>query len=164
MLKDSVLNNLYEESIKRYEVYRVKRDEGSINEIFDELTESGLMKDGFQLDDKKRVIDNLIKLEDTLLSELFKDDRGLKELIEELYQVYKNKRHDYGDSFNKGIERFGYISVITRMYDKVLRINTLKTKQNKVKTESLEDAYKDLFNYSVMLRVYIRSLDYIVDK
>lgn len=158
LLKDEQLNKLYEDVISKYNFYNKKEVGYSINEIFELLLDSELVLHGIQLEDEFNIINALIELEEAILNDLNMDNQNIKHFIDELYNVYKDKRHDYGDSFNKGIDRFGYISVLTRMYDKVLRINSLKRKQNKVKSESLEDAYKDLFNYSIMLRVYIYSL------
>lgn len=73
-----------------------------------------------------------------------------QEICDELNKIYKAKNHDYGDSFGETYKKLGIISAITRITDKVNRLQSLATKEQKVKDESIKDTLKDLANYSIM--------------
>jgi len=72
------------------------------------------------------------------------------EICLELNQIYKDKNHDYGDSFGETYKKLGIISAITRIVDKVNRLQSLCTKESKVKDENIRDTLMDLANYSIM--------------
>lgn len=42
----------------------------------------------------------------------------------ELNQIYRDKNHDYGDSFGETFEKLGIISAVTKITDKVNRLVT----------------------------------------
>ncbi|EHN17052.1 DUF1599 domain-containing protein [Clostridium sporogenes] len=73
-----------------------------------------------------------------------------KVICGELNEIYKNKNHDYGDSFGETYKKLGIISAVTRITDKVNRLQSLAIKEQKVKDESIKDTLKDLANYSIM--------------
>ncbi|MBY6798131.1 DUF1599 domain-containing protein [Clostridium botulinum] len=73
-----------------------------------------------------------------------------KAICGELNEIYKNKNHDYGDSFGETYKKLGIISAVTRITDKVNRLQSLAIKEQKVKDESIKDTLKDLANYSIM--------------
>lgn len=72
------------------------------------------------------------------------------ELCAELKNIYIAKNHDYGNSFSETFEKLGLISAVTRITDKVNRLQSLCTKGQEVKSESIEDTLKDLANYAIM--------------
>lgn len=73
-----------------------------------------------------------------------------KEICSELNQIYSRKNHDYGDSFSETYKTLGIISAITRITDKVNRLQSLCTKDQMVSDESVIDTLKDLANYAIM--------------
>ncbi|QDY23196.1 hypothetical protein CGQ39_19990 (plasmid) [Clostridium botulinum] len=73
-----------------------------------------------------------------------------KAICGELNKIYRNKNHDYGDSFGETYKKLGIISAVTRITDKVNRLQSLTVKDQKVKDESIKDTLKDLANYSIM--------------
>ncbi|HCL4466748.1 TPA: DUF1599 domain-containing protein [Clostridium botulinum] len=73
-----------------------------------------------------------------------------KRICVDLNEIYKHKNHDYGDSFGETYKKLGIISAVTRITDKVNRLQSLCTKEQKVEDESIEDTLKDLANYSIM--------------
>ncbi|NFJ83988.1 DUF1599 domain-containing protein [Clostridium botulinum] len=73
-----------------------------------------------------------------------------KIICEELNKIYKVKNHDYGDSFGETYKKLGMISAVTRITDKVNRLQSLAVKEQKVKDESIKDTLRDLANYSIM--------------
>lgn len=79
------------------------------------------------------------------------------EICEQLNRIYRDKNHDYGDSFGETYKKLGIISAVTRITDKVNRLQSLCTKENKVKDESIIDTLKDLANYAIMTLVELDS-------
>lgn len=74
-----------------------------------------------------------------------------KEIINELYETYKKKNADYGNSFADTIEEFGFIPAVARISDKVNRMkNIVKGQKMNVKDESFRDALMDTANYCIM--------------
>lgn len=73
-----------------------------------------------------------------------------EQVLEELKDIYKRKNHDYGDSFAILFKKFGLQSVIIRLWDKLLRLETLTKEDAQVKDESIQDTLKDLANYCIM--------------
>lgn len=78
-----------------------------------------------------------------------KHEKHMK-ICEQLNQIYRDKNHDYGDSFGETFKKLGIISAVTRITDKVNRLQTLCTKESKVKDENIRDTLMDLANYSIM--------------
>lgn len=68
----------------------------------------------------------------------------------ELTDLYLAKNHDYGDSFNRTFDELGIISAVTRISDKVYRMQTLIQKEQKVTDETLRDVFIDTANYCIM--------------
>lgn len=85
--------------------------------------------------------------------ELTKDEQVFKEITELMLQTYIKKNRDYGGAFERGMERDGIISALTRMYDKLDRLYSLKDKDPEVVEETVEDTLMDLANYAIMTRI-----------
>lgn len=67
-------------------------------------------------------------------------------------QTYTAKNKDYGDSFAKSVDKYGYVAPIVRMEDKFNRIDRwLSNSSQEVKSESIIDTLEDLSNYCLML-------------
>lgn len=73
-----------------------------------------------------------------------------KSITEEMLHTYIRKNHDYGDSFNKSLDKFGLIASVVRMNDKMERIESLMNKESLVKDESIKDTLLDMANYAIM--------------
>ncbi len=73
-----------------------------------------------------------------------------KEICNKLNDIYRKKNHDYGNSFGETYEKLGIISAVTRITDKVNRLQSLATKEQQVQDESIQDTLMDLANYSIM--------------
>lgn len=72
----------------------------------------------------------------------------------ENYQTFLAKNADYGNSFEKSLNNFGYIAGIVRISDKYNRLyNLTQNKQNV--SESLIDTLNDMANYCMMLAVWL---------
>ena len=73
-----------------------------------------------------------------------------KQITEELTAIYEAKNHDYGDSFQETYRKLGLISAVTRISDKVNRLQSLSMKEQRVADESIIDTLKDCANYCIM--------------
>ena len=82
-----------------------------------------------------------------------------KSLSREQFDIYVNKNTDYGDSFVQGIKLIGPISLVTRCFDKVMRMITLSMNPAMVKSESFEDSVRDMINYGMMYLMHGREED-----
>lgn len=75
---------------------------------------------------------------------------NIANIMNVLYSMYLNKNTDYGNSF-KLVRDVIPNSILVRLYDKYYRLNTLiKTKNNLVKGEKIEDTILDLPNYCIL--------------
>lgn len=79
-----------------------------------------------------------------------------KNICNKLNEIYKDKNHDYGDSFGETYKKLGIVSAVTRITDKVNRLQSLSTREHKVKDESMEDTLMDLANYAIMTLIELR--------
>lgn len=92
-----------------------------------------------------------------------------EETTRKMVEVCKAKNADYaggaGDqdafaNFSR-IESLGIASTeqgfLTRMTDKLMRINSLTKKNAQVKAETIEDTLLDLANYSILFAAYLKS-------
>ena len=75
-----------------------------------------------------------------------------KAICEGLNNVYKMKNADYGDSFGETYNKLGIISAVTRITDKVHRLQNLSINKNTqlVEDETIIDTLKDMANYAIM--------------
>lgn len=74
-------------------------------------------------------------------------------ITKELNAIYVAKNSDYGDAFGETYKKLGIISAVTRITDKVNRLQSLAAKSEEermVKDESIIDTLLDLTNYSLM--------------
>lgn len=78
--------------------------------------------------------------------------RRFKELITKMYETFKKKRNDYGPSTRDTWEKYGPISMLVRMDDKMNRFKNLAIGDTKqlVKDESVKDTLLDLANYALI--------------
>lgn len=80
-----------------------------------------------------------------------------KKLCEEIHDLCTRKNKDYGSSAHDSYIDFGIISYVIRLSDKINRLkNLVKSKEQKVKDESIEDTLKDLANYSLLALADLR--------
>lgn len=110
-------------------------------------TERGAMLYLQKLDDEKE------KYRDNTQAGLTKDEAAFKQITEQMLETYIKKNRDYGGAFERGMERDGIISALTRMYDKLDRLHSLKDKDPEIVEESVQDTLLDLANYAIMTRI-----------
>lgn len=82
-------------------------------------------------------------------------DKGLRytKIVNEMYDIYKAKNADYGDSVHDTFLKYGLLSFLVRMEDKISRLRSLTLKgkkEQRVKNESILDTLQDLANYAIL--------------
>ena len=93
----------------------------------------------------------MIQIEDELCTdEVIQFANEAKQCVE----LYSKKNHDYGNSFDKGMDNIGIAYGVGRIYDKINRLITLTKKEAQVKDESIDDTLRDLACYSMMMLAY----------
>jgi hypothetical protein len=79
-----------------------------------------------------------------------------KDIVDEMVRVFANKRHDYGPTTTETFEKFGPLSMLVRMYDKLGRLTNLLGKEKSFVQESIDDTLMDLANYAVITILELR--------
>ena len=74
-----------------------------------------------------------------------------KEIVANMAKVYEAKNKDYGNSFEKSIDKYGYVSFFVRSNDKIERAESIITNSKaEVKDESIMDTLLDNAVYNIM--------------
>ena len=75
-----------------------------------------------------------------------------EQITNDMFELYKRKNADYGNSVAKTFDEWGLVSFLVRMEDKLNRVSTLtkRTGEVRVADEKIEDTLIDLANYSIM--------------
>lgn len=77
----------------------------------------------------------------------------------EISEIVTKKNHDYGDSFHDSYSKFGDLSSVIRITDKIKRLETLMTHEARVVNESIEDVYRDIAGYAILSLVSRRKIE-----
>lgn len=73
------------------------------------------------------------------------------DICKELNKIYSQKNAAYGDSFAETYSKLGIVSAVTRMTDKINRLQALSmNKEIDQGDESMIDTCMDLANYAIM--------------
>ena len=73
-----------------------------------------------------------------------------RDITNNMFDTYKSKNKDYGDSFHKLFKECGMTYAYGHMAEKLERINSLRKNEAKVKGESMKDSLYDLANYAIL--------------
>lgn len=75
-----------------------------------------------------------------------------KKIIEQMYKLYEIKNKNYGGSFSRSYDEYGFTMVCIRLEDKLQRLKSLNKQGEDAdfQDESIKDTLIDLANYSVM--------------
>ncbi|MGE7843902.1 nucleotide modification associated domain-containing protein [Lysinibacillus sp. NPDC093712] len=71
----------------------------------------------------------------------------------ELADLLVRKNHDYGDSFSQQYDKYGLMSALIRMDDKMRRLETLRGGEQAQVAESVGDTLQDLAGYALLAYV-----------
>ena len=79
-----------------------------------------------------------------------------KEIVANMAKVYEAKNKDYGSSFDKSIDKYGYVSFFVRSNDKIERAKSIILNNKvEVKDESIMDTLLDNAVYNIMAAMKI---------
>lgn len=78
-----------------------------------------------------------------------------KDIVKEMIETYVRKNHDYGNSFDKSLDKFGLVASVVRIGDKMNRIESLVQKKAMVQDESIRDTLLDMANYAIMTVMWV---------
>lgn len=76
-----------------------------------------------------------------------------KNITEEMVELYTKKNSDYGDSVHDTYVKYGPVSFLVRMEDKINRVRKLTETDysSKVTDEKVRDSLIDLANYAIIM-------------
>lgn len=80
-----------------------------------------------------------------------------KELTDKMCETYIRKNHDYGNSFDKSLDKFGLVASAVRIGDKMNRIESLVQEKAMVQDESIKDTLLDMASYCVMTIMWLNN-------
>ena len=80
--------------------------------------------------------------------------KRFQEITEKMVDTYKRKNHDYGDSFDKLLEKFGLNALLIHIFEKYNRLETLSEHRALVLDESIQDTLLDMANYCIMAAMW----------
>ena len=79
----------------------------------------------------------------------------MKNIALEVAELVERKNKDYGNSFDKTLDKYGMTAYFLRIEDKVNRLISLdKNKEILVTDESIEDTLKDIIGYTLLMLNY----------
>lgn len=79
-----------------------------------------------------------------------------KKYTDDLAETLLAKNKDYGNSFDKTLEKYGLIALAIRLDDKLSRLASLiKSGTQEVKDESLKDTLQDIAGYAILGMRYL---------
>lgn len=80
----------------------------------------------------------------------------VSKLANQMTDLYARKNRDYGNSFDKSMDKFGLVVAAIRIGDKVNRLQSLIEKGGaEVKDESIADTFIDLACYAIMTLMWM---------
>ena len=107
---------------------------------------------------KDKVRDCLVIISDEITSNTLVDADNISQftkIVAEMTNTYKAKNHDYGNSFEQSLDKFGLVASAVRIGDKMNRFESLLKKDAKVSNESLRDTLLDAANYLIMTVMWL---------
>lgn len=97
-----------------------------------------------------RIRINLEVLEENDKISLNSSANQFKDIAKGMIETYVRKNHDYGNSFDKSLDKFDLVASVVRIGDKMNRIESLVQKKAMVQDESIRDTLLDMANYAIM--------------
>ena len=82
------------------------------------------------------------------------DVMEIKKIALEIAELVERKNHDYDNSFDKTMDKYGDTAYFLRIEDKLNRLINLSKKEAKVNDEKVEDTLKDIIGYTLLMIKY----------
>ncbi|MFE6075691.1 nucleotide modification associated domain-containing protein [Paenibacillus sp. NPDC057886] len=83
-------------------------------------------------------------------------EQRIEEVCRDVESLLKKKNNDYGNSFSIQFEKYGVMSAMIRMDDKMRRLENLMKGTLAQVDESIEDTLLDLVGYGTLALVELR--------
>ncbi|KAF6630921.1 DUF1599 domain-containing protein [Paenibacillus sp. EKM208P] len=83
-------------------------------------------------------------------------EQRIEKICGEVESLLKRKNHDYGNSFSIQFEKYGILSALIRMDDKMRRLENLVQGSKAKVEESIEDTLLDQIGYGILALVELR--------
>ncbi|MFS0855221.1 nucleotide modification associated domain-containing protein [Paenibacillus taichungensis] len=83
-------------------------------------------------------------------------EQRIEDICGDVEALLKKKNHDYGNSFSIQFEKYGVMSAMIRMDDKMRRLENLLNGSQAQVDESIEDTLLDLVGYGTLALVELR--------
>lgn len=77
-------------------------------------------------------------------------EKDITEITQEMVSLLTRKRIDYGLSFEGIWDKYGAITCVIRLEDKIARLGNLIKNQIKPKNESIIDTFRDIIGYGIL--------------
>lgn len=83
------------------------------------------------------------------------------DIVKEMQETFARKRHDYGQTTEETLKKFGPTSLLVRIYDKFGRLENLLSDEKEmfVKEESIRDTFLDMANYCIISIIELQKRD-----
>lgn len=78
------------------------------------------------------------------------DADAFRNITDGMYDTFKAKNHDYGNSFSELFKECGMTYAYGHLSEKLKRVKSLMSDEAKVKGESMKDSLLDLANYAIL--------------
>ena len=78
----------------------------------------------------------------------------IRQIALEIALLVEKKNHDYDNSFDKTMDKYGDTAYFLRIEDKLNRLINLSKKEAKVNDEKVEDTLKDIIGYTLLMIKY----------
>lgn len=78
------------------------------------------------------------------------DANRFKKITDEMFETFKAKNHDYGNSFAKLFKECGMTYAYGHLAEKLERVKSLMKDEANVKGEGMKDSLLDLANYAIL--------------
>lgn len=81
-----------------------------------------------------------------------------RKFLDEIHELYKTKNADYGDSVHQTYMKYGIVSYLVRVEDKINRVMSLtKSHEQQVLDEKLKDTLLDAANYLILAAIELEN-------
>lgn len=112
------------------------------------------------------IVDYIPKISFTTPTPVSQKVAHFQQITEELSRIYEDKNKRYRDSFNKTLDKRGLVAALTRLDDKMNRLDYLveglnapvaSSEEEAKRVAALIDTLNDAANYLIMTRMWIEN-------
>ena len=80
-------------------------------------------------------------------------ENEIKRIANDIANIVISKNNDYGNSFEKQFDKYGWVTYFFRVGDKISRLEqlTINNKNPEIKEETVNDTLMDIVGYSLLM-------------